>query len=618
VKSKKKQSTKPAGGVLRNNLYLYREALALNRLRVVGEWGVSLVGYFGWAFYSIIFVKYLLSCVERHRPVGEAFTFVIASMLLFALFEVFNRWFMHYYRPLSGVRMYTAFSRRLFERARSADLSSYEDADFYNAYTLAVKEAGARMESVITNIPQIGAAFLSAIGVILGMGSIDLIVLLFILFPIVGNFVFGKRLNRFNYEKDRAVEAERRKVSYVDRVYYLGDYAKEIRLSGIRSVLSATFDAGFAGMMRAYDRLGLRSARENFIQNVLCFLCGFEGIFLYGAWLAIVKKSVSLSDFAVLASGVVSASWMIINLSNAVLELVKNGTYIDNLRSFLETEPTIKDGPESIDLPGAFESLEFRDVGFAYRGQSRLAVEGLSFTLRRGEKVALVGINGAGKSTLVKLITRLYDPTSGAILYNGRDVRGLMLAPYRALFATAFQDFRIFSLSVADNVLMRPMRAEDAADRARVEGALEAAGVLDRVRQLPQGIDTTLTREFDEAGAVLSGGEYQKVAIARAFAQDFEIALFDEPSSALDPIAEYSLYENMMRRCRDKTVIFISHRLSSATLADRIIVMDGGRVVETGSHAELMASRGAYANMFNLQAERYVVDNYQTFAEENR
>lgn len=607
-------------GSFRNNLFLYREAWALDKGRVIGECWMSLTGYLMWIFGSVVFTKYLLWCLEQKRPAREAFTFLAVAALIECAIGASRMWFSKWYKPLSGNRMVTKFSRRLFDHARAADLSSYEDADFYNSYTLAVKEAGTRMESVVRNVPEIAAAALSAVSVTTAMGSIDPWVIAFIAFPIIGNFFFGKRLNALLFERDKKVESHRRKVSYADRVHYMGEYAKELRLSNIGSVLRSSFDSGVAGMLASFDEYGPRARRENFAQNMLCYVFNFEGLFLYGTWLAMVKKSISLSDFAVLASGVVSASWMIINLSNSVLELMKNGTYIENLRSFLDAEISIKDAPDATDLSGPFETLEFRDVSFAYRGQDRKAVEHLSFTLRKGEKVALVGVNGAGKSTFVKLVTRLYDPTSGEILYNGKPIRGLRLAAYRSLFVTAFQDFRVFSLSVAENVLGRARgsdgTAEGDADRALVEGALADAGVLDRVRALPNGIDTVLTREFDESGAVLSGGESQKIAVARAFAGDFEIALFDEPSSALDPIAEYGLYESMMRRCRDRTVVFISHRLSSATLADRILVMDGGRIVEEGSHARLMEHGGAYAKMFAMQAERYIVDNYATFAEE--
>ena len=382
---------KKTDGSFTNNLYLYREAWSLDKRRVLGEWWMSLTGYLMWIFGSIIFIKFLLWCLENNRPAHEAFTFLVAAMLIECAVGASRTWFWKYYRPMSANRMYTAFALRLFDRARNADLANYEDPDFYNSYTLAVKEAGARMESVVKNIPEIGAATLSALSVTIAMGSIDPWVLVFIVFPVIGNFVFGKHLNRLNFERDKKVEAHRRKVTYVDRVFYMGEYAKELRLSKIGTAIRSTFETGLVGMLETFKRYGFKNPSTNFVQNMFCYVLNFEGLFLYGTYLAIVKKSISLSDFAVLASGVVSGSWMIINLSMAIVELMKNGTYINNLRTFLETESEIRDRDGAGDLPGDFESIEFRNVNFSYRGQTKKAVDGLSFSLRRGEKIALVG-----------------------------------------------------------------------------------------------------------------------------------------------------------------------------------------------------------------------------------
>jgi len=605
-----------AHGVITNNLYLYGIAWKIDPWRVAHEWVKSLVGYFSWAFYSVIFVKYILASIQGHTPVSRVIAFVLFAMGLFAVLDLYNRWFQHHFQPLSQARMYRAFAQSIFDKAGSADVASYEDADFYTTHTLAIREASDRMESVVRNIPGIGAAAIAASSVTGVMGSMDPWVLLFILLPLLGNFFFGRKLNANTYQQDREAEPSRRRIGYVNRVFFLPEYAKEIRLSRIGSVLGATMDAGYSGIIDANRRRGGKGVALAFTQRVLTFLFAFEGVFLYGAWLALVKKSIALSDFAVFASGIVSASWMIIGLSESVLDLMKNGLYINNLRSFLERETEVRDSPEARDPDGEFRTIEFRDVWFRYRGQAedQAVLKGVDFTLHRGEKVAFVGVNGAGKTTFIKLLMRLYDPVRGRITLNGHDIRDVRLSAYRAQFATAFQDYRIFSMSVAENVLMRSPTCKE--DYARAADALAASGVLERVMALPGAMDAMLTREFDDKGVVLSAGEFQKIAIARAFAADFQVAILDEPSSSLDPIAEYALYKSIMERCRDATVIFISHRLSSATLADRIVVMDDGRIIEEGDHRTLMARNGAYAEMFRRQAERYVEENYHTWGAE--
>jgi ATP-binding cassette subfamily B protein len=249
--------------------------------------------------------------------------------------------------------------------------------------------------------------------------------------------------------------------------------------------------------------------------------------------------------------------------------------------------------------------LELNNISFKYYGQEKDTLKNISLSVRPKERIALVGHNGAGKSTLVKLLMRLYDPTEGKILLNNRDIKDYNLESYRDLFGVVFQDFKVFSMRVKDNVLLRENSDED---NSAINEALKNSGVYDKIMSLSKGTDTVLTKEFAEDGAVLSGGEYQKVSIARIFAKECSIAILDEPSSALDPIAEYEMYENMMKACNDCAVIFISHRLSSAVLADKIYMLENGEIIEQGSHRELLNSNGYYAELFNLQASRYIQD----------
>ena len=253
-------------------------------------------------------------------------------------------------------------------------------------------------------------------------------------------------------------------------------------------------------------------------------------------------------------------------------------------------------------------SNEFRNVSFGYK-DSRMILKDVSFRINAGETCALVGFNGAGKTTLVKLLLRLYDPTEGMILVNDIDIRKYNLAEYRKLYACAFQDGRIFARSIRDNVTMQRSAP---ADEAVIDKALRLAGIEDAVQQLEKGIDTILTKEFADDGVVMSGGQYQKILAARAFASDRQVLVFDEPSSALDPIAEHQLYESIAKAGQNRILIFISHRLSSTQSAQKIYLLDQGRIVERGTHQELMQLKGSYAKMYATQAK-----NYQAAEEED-
>jgi ATP-binding cassette subfamily B protein len=319
----------------------------------------------------------------------------------------------------------------------------------------------------------------------------------------------------------------------------------------------------------------------------------------------------TLAQLSVITSMMVSTTWILIGFTDSITALFKNGLFIEYLRTFLEYEEKIPEDSKGIDPGKEIKSIEFRDVSFSYKDKEVLSHLNMEF--RGGKTYALVGHNGAGKTTLIKLLLRFYDPTDGMILLNGRNIKDFDLQKYRALFATAFQDHRMFSMSVLDNVVMGENIPDDIKERKVVE-ALMLSGAYDKVMSLPKGIYTTLTHEFDDEGAVLSGGEFQKIVVARAFVKDCPFKIFDEPSSALDPIAENKLFDNIYDSCRDNTLVFISHRLSSVQNADYVYLLSDGCVKEQGNHTSLMAQNGIYADMYTKQAKNYLAlsDNDDT------
>lgn len=591
---------------LANNLYILKLAWNLCPKRVAADFITSAINYFSQVFYSVIFIKYILSSIESHKSFGQVVLFVIGTIVVFSCFEFYTKWYNIRFRPMTDSIIFGKINKMLFDKATEVELACYEDTEFYNNYTLAIKEADSRIPSVLDNITAILFAVIATAGVLYSMYKIDKYVILFVLSPLIGNFVFGKLLNKLGYKRDKESVPYRRKMDYVNRTVYLQNYAKEIRLSNIFNVLKNTYNEGYKGIIGIIKKYRAKAITIRSISNVFTFLIIFQGVLLYGSYRALVTKTIALSDFAVLSSAMVTAAWMLIGLSNNVLDAFQNSLYIENLHKFLRYEAKISENQKGIIPNRKINSIELRNVSFSYKGQKNENIRDLSIKISGKEKIAFVGENGAGKTTITKLLMRLYDAGKGEILVNDINIKDYNVKEYRKLFGTAFQDYQVFSMTVAENVLMREPENADQIDK--VYNALQKSGVYKKVISLKNKANTILTREFDDDGAVLSGGEMQKIAIARAFAKDFEIAIFDEPSSALDPIAEYKLYESMMEACKDKTVIFISHRLSTAILADRIYMFEGGRVIEEGTHEELMNKGGKYADMFTKQAEKYVED----------
>lgn len=311
-----------------------------------------------------------------------------------------------------------------------------------------------------------------------------------------------------------------------------------------------------------------------------------------------------LAELAIMFTAMSTSSWILIGMFNNFMEAMKNGQFLEYFRTFMEYEEKIPEDQDGIIPEEKVRSIEFRNVCFEYQ-ENKPVINDLSFKIEGDKVCALVGHNGAGKSTIIKLLFRLYDPTSGEILVNGVNIKEYNLKAYRKLFSAAFQDYKVMAMSVRDNVLMG---AEFENPDETAERALKCAGVWDKVQSLSNGIDTVMTKEFDNNGAVLSGGEQQKIVVSRAFAQKASVKVFDEPSSALDPIAEYDLYKGIMNESKGHITLFISHRLSSVKDADVVFMLENGTVIEQGSHRELMAQNGKYCEMFTKQAQNYLAD----------
>ncbi len=568
---------------------------------VIHSFFLWLINHTEWVFFDGIFMRKIVEGLDQGVGFTPIFRFIILSGIFFCACSVYSNYVENVVYPLQTNRLFGGIYKKLYEKAKNVELRCYEDADFYNRYTMAMDGAEEKITAIIRGVLGTVIGAVSAVVVFWFMYEIDHYAILFIISPLVGNFVFGNIKNKVDFKRYQEQAPNEKVLNYVSRMMYLPDGAKEIRLSNVFSLFRRQYKEATERNVDVAEKYAFKSASYNFWRITFTFTIIFEGVLLYAIYRNLVTGSISLAQLTIMTSLMVAMTWILIRVFENIMEILKYGLFINNFRSFLDYEEKIPEDQDGEIPSKEFESLEFRRVSFSYQDEE--TIKDLSFVIKKGQTAALVGHNGAGKTTIIKLLLRLYDPTAGEIYYNGKNIKEYNLKAYRELFATTFQDFQMFGISVKDNVLMgRHYENEE----ELVVSALKKAGVYDKVMSLPGGLDAVMTKEFDEEGVVLSGGESQKLAVARTFVKDAPMKIFDEPSSALDPIAEYELFQNIMKEGSDHTMLFISHRLSSVKNCDKVFMLEKGRLIEEGTHAQLIAANGSYAQMYKKQAMNYL------------
>lgn len=557
-------------------------------------------------WFILYFTQQSFGFIESQIKAQNTDFFPIVPLLLCllgvrVLSTVWNVFSNQYYIPRVKNKLTQKMQLLLYDKARTVDLTCYDDPEYYDNFTWSMQQSADRALISYGYLSQTLSVLTSLFAVGTVVSSLDWVSAVIIVAGVIVRFISDRKKIKVNYEKAVDINPVQRKIDYINRLFYLDKYAKEIRLNPIENFLLRKFDA-------AYDekrRITLINARQNLKVDVFSTFSSnllYQVLFyLVIGYRVVVEHSMTVTDMLVAETAILTVTERINSLVSIVDGLKESGQYIQKYLDFMNYEPRVTQRPDALPLTTPVDLLSFRNVSFRYRDDAPEVLKNISFDIHKNEKLAIVGYNGAGKSTLIKLMMRLYEPTGGALAVNGKDVHEVTITSYRNKFGAVFQDFKLFSLTLAENVWM----ARDP-DRVAVMRALEKANFADKLARLPAGLDTMLTREFDEDGTLLSGGEQQKVAIARVFAGGREIVIMDEPSSALDVDSEYELNQLMINSMSDKTVIFISHRLSTTRFADRILMMANGQIIEQGSHEQLMKLNGKYAEMFNKQAEKYL------------
>ena len=491
-------------------------------------------------------------------------------------------------------------SMELMRHAAGLDLKHFESSEYQDRLERARRQASGR-NSLLPQIFGQGQDIVTVLTLAAGLVFYAPWLILILLVSLIPAVISEVKFNTISYLLSRRRSPERRQLEYLRYIGASAESAKEIKLFGLGSFLVGRFKALSDTMFEENRRLEIRRAVWGSLFSTLSSLT-YYGAYAYIVWRT-VDGAFTLGDLTFLSGSFLRLYALFKGLLIGFSQIAGQSLYLDDLFSFFDIRPTIAAAADPKPFPSPIRhGIVFENVGFRYPETERWAIRDLSFTLAAGETLALVGENGAGKTTIVKLLTRLYDPDEGRILIDGIDLRDIDVDDLRNHVGVIFQDFIRYNFTAGENIGIG--RIEAGADKARIAQAADLSLAAEVIAKLPLAYDQPLGRLFPN-GRDLSGGEWQKVAIGRAYMREADLVILDEPTAALDAKAEAEVFLRFKGLAAGKTAVLISHRFSTVRMADRILVLSGGKIIESGSHEELLARRGTYADLFEIQAAGY-------------
>ncbi len=504
---------------------------------------------------------------------------------------------------LAGELVVNHIKLKLINKAKSLDTRSFDDPVFYEKLENADREASMRPIHILNATFNLVSALISAVSFVAVLSSLSpyapFIILLAAIPGAIVNIIYRNR----NFRYVRRHSKERRQMQYYSSLMVDKDRVQEIKILGLGNTFVGKYKAAFAKYYKGLKRLIVKEGVTQIIVGIVSAAVNCA-LFIYIAY-TVIYGDRQIGDYSLYSGALTSITTYIAGLLTSTVTIYEGTLFIDNMIEFMKEKINIVPSIEEPRTPSRNTAhiIEFKNVSFRYPGSDRYVLKNVNLTFEPSQSVVLVGLNGAGKSTLIKLLTRLYDPTDGVIYLDGHDLREYNVEQLYDIFGIIFQNFGRYADTVNENIRYGDVD-RDSSD-ADVVTAASRTGADAFIEALPDGYDTPLTRMFEENGVELSGGQWQKLSVARAFFKHSEILILDEPTASLDPLAEQEVFNQFAKLSKDKIAIFVSHKLSSAVDAGKIVVIDDGAVAEVGNHEQLMLLRGKYYELFSTQARRY-------------
>ena len=594
------RGNKKKGTLLSNLKYIMGYAWSQDKV-LFAQCGVYTILASIAPFIGIFLPKFLIDELLGQRRIEIILMTLIGFFLLSSVVNYSIAWLRCAYSP-RVTKIRTDYITMISDKIMKMDFKNTEDPEVLNkikSVMNAVMSNNTGVEGVYHTLLGLFGSLTAFVGYISIVLFLSPWILLFLIINVLISYALTMRVKKYEYsQKEKAADKDRRTFYVFDTMYDFS-YGKDIRIYDLKNILIDKFKKLRGERIDISKDVQGKQLKVKIVDVILLVIreCVVHGYLIYN----VLFTGMGIGDFTMYFSTINGFGDWMKGILDDLANIKAQNMYLDDMREFLEIKSENKEKTRDIPIDSSYE-IEFKNVSFKYPKTDKYIYKNLSLKIKKGQRLAIVGINGAGKTTFVKLLCRLYEPTSGEILINGVNIKDFSKEEYYKILSVVFQDIKTFAFTVAENVSLENL--EDV-DREKVLHCIEKAGVGDKINSLQKGIDTSLLKILDGEGVELSGGENQKLALARALYKNGKIVILDEPTSALDAVAEYNIYKGFDELIGDKTAIYISHRLASTKFCDVIAFFENGEIVEYGTHEELLKKNGKYSDMFNIQAQYY-------------